>query len=866
MSRYRRSNLSKTDQRAPSEEAEQSLPTRSQQPTVAERPSAILALQRTAGNRAVTRFLQHASGNSTRAEDGALPTVQDVLRSSGQPLDGAVRAFMESRFNHDFSQVRVHDDSQAADSARALGARAYTAGPDIVFGVGEYAPGTAEGKRLLAHELTHVVQRGSEPGPAPQRVDTADGPSGAAPLEHEASAVARGIESGPTAQAVGPRAAAAGMILRERDPDASAGGLYTWTVSIGGPDRVFAIQIGKQPDIHKDRVSIRFASLRSGMKNPPVAERTMPIAVSPTASLAPKITDESERELPDGDSFEKVIHIALNAADPNSPVVSMVLVYSAGRSKVPTISEDWPAQQVVWKKVFLEHGWVGASDGFRELAVNFPAVHPEESLFAEGTAWFRHPRLGMGRLHPRRGFVPLTTEPVFTEAFVAAAKETIRFGIHLIPVVGSLVMIGEALVGKDIWGRPLSTTERAILGAGALLAEIGPLIRVGRAAAAASRLSRVAGISRMQAVRMVFVARTLTATDRAALEQLAAKIRAGKALTEAEEALANRLIGKMGEAARVTAVRAEVEAVTGAARQPGRFTNLGKSISRDEQRVGEALARDLKADVVRPPESTVSGVKNPDYILDDVVAEAYSPRTADVENLIRGAVKKHKQAGVMVIDVTHSAVKADDLLAAADRFFGRPEFADVGRLIVVQGEKVAGQALRPAAGSAAPTIIRGTASAAAEKAGREEPPARRVPPTTEEARRGTPAISAGGLSTFFINLEGARAVAFQIGKQPDFQSERVSIRFASQRREYRNPGLAERTMLLAVSPTATLSPRIVEESQMGDSSRKLIRVSLNGKEGGASEVRIAMALLADKIYVHATDGTNSITINFPKGG
>ena len=66
---------------------------------------------------------------------------------------------MEPRFGHDFSEVRVHSDARAAESARAVNALAYTVGPDVVFGAGEYAPGTIAGRRLLAHELTHVVQQ-----------------------------------------------------------------------------------------------------------------------------------------------------------------------------------------------------------------------------------------------------------------------------------------------------------------------------------------------------------------------------------------------------------------------------------------------------------------------------------------------------------------------------------------------------------------------------------------------------------------------------------------------------------------------------------------------------------------------------------
>lgn len=87
------------------------------------------------------------------------PIVHEVLRSPGQPLDSMTRAFMEPRFGHDFSRVQVHTDVKAAESARAVNALAYTVGRNVVFGTGQYNPGRIEGKSLLAHELTHVVQQ-----------------------------------------------------------------------------------------------------------------------------------------------------------------------------------------------------------------------------------------------------------------------------------------------------------------------------------------------------------------------------------------------------------------------------------------------------------------------------------------------------------------------------------------------------------------------------------------------------------------------------------------------------------------------------------------------------------------------------------
>jgi len=82
-----------------------------------------------------------------------------ALRDDGQPLPKSVRTFFDSRFGQDFSQVRIHTNLQAAELAQTLNAQAYTLGHDIGFGTGKYAPETVTGRRLLAHELTHVIQQ-----------------------------------------------------------------------------------------------------------------------------------------------------------------------------------------------------------------------------------------------------------------------------------------------------------------------------------------------------------------------------------------------------------------------------------------------------------------------------------------------------------------------------------------------------------------------------------------------------------------------------------------------------------------------------------------------------------------------------------
>lgn len=107
-----------------------------------------------------TEIVQRKISGNSSAGMGTVPSiVHDVLSTSGQPMDASTRAFFEPRFGHDFGNVRVHSDAKAAESARALNAIAYTVGRDMVFDSGRYEPGLSEGRRLLAHELTHSVQQ-----------------------------------------------------------------------------------------------------------------------------------------------------------------------------------------------------------------------------------------------------------------------------------------------------------------------------------------------------------------------------------------------------------------------------------------------------------------------------------------------------------------------------------------------------------------------------------------------------------------------------------------------------------------------------------------------------------------------------------
>lgn len=119
---------------------------------------------------------------------GIPPVVHEVLRSPGQPLAPAARGLMESHFRQDFSGVRVHTGGRAEESARSVAAQAYTVGSDVVFGADRYRPETPEGQRLLAHELTHVVQQKGLPSSGDLRIGS---PGDAA--EREADQAAEGM-------------------------------------------------------------------------------------------------------------------------------------------------------------------------------------------------------------------------------------------------------------------------------------------------------------------------------------------------------------------------------------------------------------------------------------------------------------------------------------------------------------------------------------------------------------------------------------------------------------------------------------------------------------------------------------------------
>lgn len=156
--------------------------------------------------------MRRSGGLDAQFSGNAVPAVvHETLRTPGAPLDGATREAMECRFAHDFSQVRVHSDDRAAAAARAVGANAFAVGQRIVFGAGQYQPVSAEGRRLLIHELTHTVQQRGSPGGS-----LSMGASNS-PCEREAEQAASTLAGAePKARpVVSPRQDATGLLQRD---------------------------------------------------------------------------------------------------------------------------------------------------------------------------------------------------------------------------------------------------------------------------------------------------------------------------------------------------------------------------------------------------------------------------------------------------------------------------------------------------------------------------------------------------------------------------------------------------------------------------------------------------------------------------
>jgi hypothetical protein len=176
--------------------------------------TAVLRLQRLAGNSGVGSLVGRDGD-----EEAKSPVLDVVGKGGGTPLPKDVRTDMEAHLGADLSDVRVHSGGAAAESAKAVQARAYTVGNDVVFGSGAYEPSSEQGRHTLAHELTHVVQQREGP------VDSTPVGGGIAVshpddrFEREAEASAAALGHGDHADAASAGPTAAPSVQRQEAPE-----------------------------------------------------------------------------------------------------------------------------------------------------------------------------------------------------------------------------------------------------------------------------------------------------------------------------------------------------------------------------------------------------------------------------------------------------------------------------------------------------------------------------------------------------------------------------------------------------------------------------------------------------------------------
>jgi hypothetical protein len=176
-------------------------------------------------------------------------SVHEALHSPGQPLDPATRAYFEPRFGRDFSGVRVHADAAAAQSARDVNAHAYTVGHNMVFGAGQFAPGTHEGQRLIAHELTHTVQQSGsaaavQRAPTPAGDPSAERAAAVAEAEHDLRVMEQDVADEKAQDALG-------LKWRKRNDNN-----YAW--SLGLKDRARIQKSGKLSPEFQQEIAVKF--------------------------------------------------------------------------------------------------------------------------------------------------------------------------------------------------------------------------------------------------------------------------------------------------------------------------------------------------------------------------------------------------------------------------------------------------------------------------------------------------------------------------------------------------------------------------------------------------------------------------------
>jgi hypothetical protein len=505
--------------------------------------------------------IQRYTGQANGQADTAPASVDHVLASPGRPLEPALQHDMEQRFGHDFSRVRVHSGAAAEQSAQDVNAHAYTVGHDVVFGADRFAPGTRQGRRLIAHELTHVVQQrggGAPPGPAQERDAEAASRAmemGARPQVRTRSQV--GLAAQPN------RGFAGGELLEPVDPENA--GLKIVTVS---------------------KIEAKVARILEapGFK---VAEGREDFNASPAVAKArlyhSHFRDDAERLSYALGYFRQFLGIDGNGVNKNELFATLVNYEVQVQLQTADIVIHTPPTKAENRRL----GELRAEHERREYESYLAEVarlneEADKRLLSHTGVYSGAATVGL--------YESYVGEPVKATAksiLQMDTKQMVSLMVNFIPIVGQVKAVAEAIVGRDlITGEELPNWERGLNLLLAIIPEAHGIFSSGEAGL--RTLARVA-VDSAKPVDEVFratkVASRLTVEEVQAVE----KVVAGAPATPAQLKLAAKLEEMPGVTARSAAKAKAALAVKLEQLTPQSVQLAGKSHALSLRRVGNQL-------------------------------------------------------------------------------------------------------------------------------------------------------------------------------------------------------------------------------------------------------------------------------------
>ncbi|HEX3757894.1 MAG TPA: DUF4157 domain-containing protein [Kofleriaceae bacterium] len=534
---------------------------------------------------------RHSATLYRRTENSGLvdprdPAVDSALqqRGAGEVLPRELRRTMERELGVVLAGVRIHADTMAARAARALAADAFTVGEDIFFAEGKFSPDTRAGQKLLAHELTHVAQavrgRVSPAGDGPQVSRPGE------PLEQEAEAIAAQLDAAATPQAPPTQQ----VSNRELDDEGSSPALLRAPARLSSDSRVLRSPAGAEqmaqarPAVQSDFV------LHASNDDFVVSFELLPkigaggavrVVVSPTdfsrarQSLM-KYWDVRGREVKKDDSWTTMGNVGTDAV----PWVLQVPIADQTRFDPVVLKElpektatvwtfDWNGDTRPEFAIRVDYSISNTQREYNFTAGPNGAAYKFDFSFIQDDAW-KYGYQGVSAPRREQGdFVDFLGD-------ILTSKTTWEMAITMIPVIGEVVLLGEAISGYTIFGDKMSTAERVLSGLAALLPVAGGVLAKGATRAGADLAKIAAEIGRgEEEVAALLRAAEKQSAEAATVEKWRSTLKAGGKLTTEDVTRLQRMVRQLEADQRVYRAAEEEMGASRILRKGGKLEQTG---------------------------------------------------------------------------------------------------------------------------------------------------------------------------------------------------------------------------------------------------------------------------------------------------